>query len=58
MSAPQLAAFVDGWTSLLELLKRPEVCMPDAPESERQVLVQLVEDIETAQRRALGDDPA
>ncbi len=56
MSPARLAAFLDGWTSLLELLKRPEACMPAAGEAERSVVRALVERIEIAQRRALGED--
>ncbi len=56
MSPARLAAFIDGWTSLLELLKRPEVYMPAASEAERRAVRALVERVELAQRRALGED--
>ncbi len=52
----QVAAFISGWTSLLDLLKRTELCLPDAPEAVREALVELVEAIERAQDTVLGDD--
>jgi hypothetical protein len=56
MSGPQLAAFVDGWTSLLELLRRSAVCVPDGSDEVRDALRRLVDEIERAQRRALGEE--
>lgn len=56
LSAPQLAAFISGWTSLLDLLKRPELCLPDAPAEVHAALTELVEAIRRAQELALGDD--
>lgn len=56
LPAPQLAAFLSGWTSLLDLLKRPELCLPDAAPEVHAALVTLVEQIEGAQQTVLGDD--
>jgi hypothetical protein len=56
LSAPQLAAFLSGWTSLLDLLKRPELCLPDAAPEVHDALRSLVQQIELAQAEILGDD--
>ncbi len=56
LPAPQLAAFLSGWTSLLDLLKRPELCLPGAAPEVHAALVTLVEQIEGAQQTVLGDD--
>lgn len=56
LSAPQLAAFLSGWTSVLELLRRPELCLPDAPAEVQEALRALAEQIERAQAEILGDD--
>jgi len=55
LSAPQLAAFVDGWSSLLELLEREELCLPDAAPEVRAELSALVLRIREAQEEILGD---
>lgn len=56
LSASQLAAFLSGWTSLLDLLKRPELCLPDAAPEVHDALRSLVQQIELAQAEILGDD--
>lgn len=57
LSAPQLAAFMAGWTSLLDLLRRPELCLPDASTEVQEALTELVAAIERAQITVLsGDD--
>ena len=56
LAPPQLAAFVSGWTSLLDLLRRPELCLPAAPPEVHAALVELVDAIERAQETVLGDD--
>ena len=59
LTAPQLAAFLSGWTSLLDLLKRPELCLPGAPSEVHAALAELVEQIEDAQLTVLeGDEDA
>lgn len=58
LSAPQLAAFLSGWTSVLELLRRSELCLPDAPPEVQEALRALVEQIERAQAEILSDDDA
>ena len=56
LSAPQLAAFMSGWTSLLDLLRRPELCLPDASSEVQEALTELVKAIERAQTTVLDDD--
>jgi len=56
LSAPQLAAFVGGWTSLLDLLRRPELCLPAASTEVHEALTELVAAIERAQATVLDDD--
>jgi hypothetical protein len=61
LSGPQLAAFLSGWTSLLDLLKRPELCLPAATPEVHAALAELAEQIEHAQTVVLqgdDDDPA
>ena len=55
LSPAQLAAFLDGWTSLLELLARTDVCLPEGPEELREGLFALVERIKRAQEEILAD---
>jgi hypothetical protein len=45
-----LVAFVDGWTSVLDLI------LPGAPAELRAALVELVSRIREAQQQALADD--
>lgn len=56
LSAPQLAAFVAGWTSLLDLLRRPELCLPAASTEVHEALTELVTAIERAQATVLDDN--
>ena len=56
LAPQQLAAFISGWTSLLDLLKRPELCLPGAPGEVHAALVALAGAIERAQDTVLGDD--
>ncbi len=56
LAPAQLAAFISGWTSVLDLLRRPELCLPDASPEVQAALVELVEAIERAQATVLGDD--
>jgi hypothetical protein len=56
LTAPQLAAFVDGWSSLLDLLERPDLCLPDASDEVREGLSALAQRIRQAQEEILEDD--
>lgn len=56
LSAPQLAAFLAGWTSLLDLLRRPELCLPDAAPEVHDALRSLAQQIERAQAEILSDE--
>ncbi|HGG56653.1 MAG TPA: hypothetical protein ENK31_02525, partial [Nannocystis exedens] len=54
LSAPQLAAFVDGWSSLLELIERTDVCLPDGSAEVQEGLSALVSRIRRAQEEILN----
>lgn len=56
LSASQLAAFLSGWTSVLDLLKRPELCLPDAAPEVQDALRCLAREIERAQAEILSSD--
>ena len=56
LAPQQLAAFISGWTSLLDLLKRPELCLPGEAGEVHAALVALAGAIERAQDTVLGDD--
>jgi hypothetical protein len=52
----RLAAFIDGWGSLLRLLERPELLIPGAPPELVEALAAVVGRIRAAQDLALEDD--
>ena len=51
-----LVAFIDGWTSALDLLGRVDLLLPGAPQELREALVELVSRIREVQQDALADD--
>ena len=56
LDGPRLAAFIDGWGSLLHLLDRPGLLIPGAPPEVVEALALTVRRIRDAQSRALDDD--
>jgi hypothetical protein len=56
LDAPRLAAFIDGWGSLLRLLDCPEVVIPGAPPELVEALSATVQRIRDAQARVLESD--
>ncbi len=56
LDAPGLAAFIDGWGSLLRLLDRPGLLFPGAPPELVEALTAMVRRIRDAQARVLDDD--
>ncbi len=56
LDAPRLAAFIDGWGSLLRLLERPELLIPGAPPELRDALGAAVARLREAQDRVLDDE--
>ncbi|HVH99465.1 MAG TPA: hypothetical protein VM869_12170 [Enhygromyxa sp.] len=56
LDAPRLAAFIDGWGSLLRLLDRPELVLPGAPPELVEALAATVQRVRDAQARVLDDD--
>ena len=55
LEAPSLAAFIDGWGSLLRLLDRTTLLLPGAPDELVDAFEQAVARIRTAQARVLDD---
>ena len=56
LDAQGVAAFVSGWTSALELMKRTDLLLPDANEAVREAVAELVSLVESVQRDVLADD--
>lgn len=52
----QTAAFVDGWTSMLELLERVDVWRPTADQSLKHHVGELVEVVRRAQADVLEQE--
>lgn len=56
LDAPRLAAFIDGWGSLMRLLERTNLLLPGAPDPLLEGLRAVVDRIRESQARVLGDD--
>lgn len=57
LDAPATAAFVSGWSSALELVRRTELSAPEATAQEQATVVAVVDAIEAARRQVLDDEP-
>ena len=55
LSGAQLAAFVDGWSSLLDLIRRTQLTLPGADPSVHEAVAEIVTNIRAAQARVLDD---
>jgi hypothetical protein len=55
LGAPQVAAFVSGWSSALELVRRTDLTIPSASQEVKRAVARLVEAIERARETALAD---
>jgi hypothetical protein len=55
LDAARVAAFVSGWSSALELVRRTDLTLPRAPKELEEAIAKLVSAIEAAQRAALAD---
>ena len=55
LGAPQVAAFVSGWSSALELVRRTDLTIPLASQEVKRAVDRLVEEIERARETALAD---
>jgi hypothetical protein len=55
LGAPQVAAFVSGWSSALELVRRTDLTIPSASQEVKRAVDRLVEAIERARETALAD---
>lgn len=56
LSAPQVAAFISGWSSALEVVRRVDLTHPGSPEETKRVVEAIVDAIEEARRRVLEQD--
>ncbi|MCA9709653.1 MAG: hypothetical protein KDK70_27695 [Myxococcales bacterium] len=54
---PALAAFVSGWGSALELLRRSHAALPWISAQQHQWIAALLDAVEEAARVELDDDP-
>lgn len=52
----ELVAYLDGWTTALELMQKTDLVMPGAPEELRKVLSAGVERVRKAQYLVLDED--
>lgn len=55
LEPPSLAAFIDGWGSLLRLLERSSLLLPGAPDELLEAFSDVVSRIREAQDRVLDD---
>jgi hypothetical protein len=55
LGAAELAAFIDGWSSLLDLVRRTHLTLPGADADVAAAIAELVEHIRAAQARVLDD---
>lgn len=55
MAAAELMAFLDGWQSLLDLVRRSRLLLPLAEPAEHELIASLVERIRAATAAALDD---
>ncbi len=56
LSAPQMAAFVQGWSSVLELMRRVDLVFPDASAETKAAMQRFVDEIERARIEVLTDE--
>lgn len=57
LAPAQLAAFVQGWTSALELMARTDLTVPEAEPAVHGAIATLIGRVEVASREVLsGDD--
>ena len=56
LDASRLAAYLDGWQSLLELLQRTDLVLPGEPPETREAIAAIVERIRASTAAALADD--
>ncbi len=56
LSAAGVAAFVDGWSSALELVERTDLLLPGASVELHNAVRVVIERLRAAQRRTLEDE--
>lgn len=57
LDTPRLAAYLDGWQSLLELLQRTELLLPGERPETKEAIAAVVERIRASTAIALDDEP-
>jgi Arc/MetJ family transcription regulator len=57
LGASEVAAFVLGWSSALDLVERSELSLPEARAEVHEAVRELVERLRVAQEAVLEDDP-
>jgi len=57
LDAASTAAFVRGWASALDVVRRTDLTLPGGTAEAASVVEGVVDLIEAARRRALEDDP-
>lgn len=55
LDSPQLAAYVDAWSGLLDLIRRTELILPRGDPELHEALSEVVERIRAATARILDD---
>ena len=55
LSNEALLAFIDGWRSLMEVLSRADLWLPEGSSEDREVVDRLVARIKRAQARVLDE---
>jgi len=55
LAAPQVAAFVSGWSSALELVRRADLLLPAVTPEFCSTLKRLLDELELAQEVVLAD---
>jgi hypothetical protein len=55
LQGPQVAAFVSGWSSALEVIRRTDLLLPSASPEVRRAIADMVAAIEHAQSIVLAD---
>lgn len=56
LPAPQVAAYLSGWSSALELVRRTDLTMPSASEDLHRAVAAVVTALDAAARSVLEED--
>lgn len=56
LPAPQLAAYLSGWSSALDLVRRTDLTMPSASDELHRAMASVVAALDAAARSVLDED--